>query len=128
MFNHTVQETKTPIPEAAIARLRAEKEALVKERRADGSSQGKEWASREENGASFAELERLNRWVQNVRDWRDANPDALPKRAWRSTAERAVLREYEELADQVTTAGEIWRGAITRGITFAATYESGGPH
>ncbi|MCM2424254.1 hypothetical protein [Streptomyces sp. RKAG293] len=57
--------------------------------------------------------------IGKLRDWRDKHPDMLPTKAFRYAAEDAALAEYEELAAQVTTAGEIWRAAVQRGIAAA---------
>ncbi|MER7693396.1 hypothetical protein [Streptomyces sp. NPDC097610] len=56
-----------------------------------------------------------------MRDWRDKYPDALPTRPFRSQSEDEALAEYEQLASQVTTAGEIWRAAVDRGIELEPT-------
>ncbi|MDX6352128.1 MAG: hypothetical protein QOF84_6918 [Streptomyces sp.] len=42
-----------------------------------------------------------------LRDWRDEHPDALPWEGFRSAEEDQALAEYEHLAAEVTTAGEI---------------------
>ena len=54
--------------------------------------------------------------IAQLRDWRDRHPDALPTRAFRSRREDQALDEYQRLAAQVTTAGEIWRAGIKRGL------------
>ncbi|WP_077063822.1 hypothetical protein [Streptomyces sp. MP131-18] len=54
--------------------------------------------------------------IAQLRDWRDRHPDALPTRAFRSRGEDQALDEYQRLAAQVTTAGEIWRAGIKRGL------------
>lgn len=59
--------------------------------------------------------------IANLRDWRDKYPDALPTRQFRSEAEDEALAEYNRLAAEVTTSGEIWRAAVTRGIESEAT-------
>lgn len=59
--------------------------------------------------------------IGKLRDWRDRYPDALPTRPFRSETEDKALAEYDQLAAQVTTAGEIWRAAVTRGIDSEPT-------
>ncbi|MFI9588290.1 hypothetical protein ACIHCQ_42400 [Streptomyces sp. NPDC052236] len=59
--------------------------------------------------------------IGKLRDWRDKYPDALPTRPFRSQSQDEALAEYEKLAAQVTTAGEIWRAAVTRGIDAEPT-------
>jgi hypothetical protein len=54
--------------------------------------------------------------IAELRDWRDRHPDALPTRAFRSEREDQALADYERLARQVTTAGEIWRAGIRRAL------------
>ena len=56
-----------------------------------------------------------------LRDWRDRWPDKLPGPSLRTPEEEAAYAEYQLLAAQVTTAGEIWRAGITRGITTRHT-------
>jgi len=56
-----------------------------------------------------------------LRDWRDAHPSALPWEGFRSDEEHEALAEYEHLAAEVTTAGEIWRAGLKLGLTHAAT-------
>ncbi|MGW4803102.1 hypothetical protein [Kitasatospora sp. NPDC004272] len=47
-----------------------------------------------------------------LRDWRDANPGIVPGRS-------GELEEYERLAAQVTTVGDVWRGGLRRGLEAA---------
>ncbi|MFI0742467.1 hypothetical protein ACH4PU_30980 [Streptomyces sp. NPDC021100] len=61
------------------------------------------------------------RAITALREWRDHNPGlSLPR--WLLTEDGAVqeltgpLREYAELARQVTTVGEVWRGGLEHGI------------
>lgn len=54
-------------------------------------------------------------------DWRDRHPKAVPTRPTRPQCEKAALEEYEQLAAKVITHGEIWRMAISLGITSATT-------
>lgn len=59
--------------------------------------------------------------IEALRDWRDRNPDAVPRRRWSSLEElEDPLREYVRLAGGVTTVGEVWRGGLDRGIEAAA--------
>ncbi|MCZ4126155.1 hypothetical protein [Streptomyces sp. H39-S7] len=57
--------------------------------------------------------------IGKLPDWRDKHPDMLPTKAFRHTSEDEALAEYEELAAQVTPAGDIWRAAVQRGIAAA---------
>ncbi|MCZ4126182.1 hypothetical protein [Streptomyces sp. H39-S7] len=54
--------------------------------------------------------------IGKLRDWRDKHPDMLPTKPVRYPAEDAALAEYEELAAQVTPAGDIWRAAVQHAI------------
>ncbi|NEA60382.1 hypothetical protein G3I60_41025 [Streptomyces sp. SID13666] len=54
--------------------------------------------------------------IGRLRDWRDKHPDMLPTKPFRYPAEDAALVEYEELAAQVTPAGDIWRAAVQHAI------------
>ncbi|MDJ0375787.1 hypothetical protein QMK19_41050 [Streptomyces sp. H10-C2] len=54
--------------------------------------------------------------IGKLRDWRDKHPDMLPTRPFRYPAEDAALAEYEELAAQVTPAGDIWRAAVQHAV------------
>jgi hypothetical protein len=55
-----------------------------------------------------------------LRDWRDEHPDALPWEAYRSAEEDQAMRGYEDLASEVTTAGEIWRAGLLLGMAHAS--------
>ncbi len=52
--------------------------------------------------------------IGQLRDWRDRWPDAQSTKAFRGNHENQALAEFEELAAQVITTGEIWRSAFQR--------------
>lgn len=54
--------------------------------------------------------------IGHLRDWRDRWNYPLPTRIWRSGIEEEALREYEALAAEVTTTGEIWRDGLLRAV------------
>jgi hypothetical protein len=61
--------------------------------------------------------------IRKIRKWRDTYPGLVPPAAAPSAEELSTLpdplAEYERLAAQVTTVGDIYRSGIERGITAA---------
>ncbi|ORT54223.1 hypothetical protein [Streptomyces sp. CB03238] len=67
--------------------------------------------------------------IAALRDWRDQNPGIVPPRwlvteDWTTRELAGPLREYVELAWQVTTVGDVWRGGLWRGIEAGAALRS----
>ncbi|MEU8623117.1 hypothetical protein [Streptomyces sp. NPDC048623] len=64
--------------------------------------------------------------IAALRDWRDRHPGIVPPR-WLVSEYggrgklSGPLREYLDLAFQVTTVGDVWRGGLERGIKAGAT-------
>ncbi|NXY94442.1 hypothetical protein HYE82_08555 [Streptomyces sp. BR123] len=55
-----------------------------------------------------------------LREWREQHPDIVPGRRRREPGDREIaLEEYERLAAQVTTVGDVYRGGLVRGIRAA---------
>ncbi|MGW6941343.1 hypothetical protein ACWGF3_20420 [Streptomyces xanthophaeus] len=60
-----------------------------------------------------------------LRKWRDQHPGIVPSRARRRPGEEErALEEYERLAAQVTTVGDVYRGGLLRGIGAAEVLRS----
>ncbi|MFE4822882.1 hypothetical protein ACFRFU_42005 [Streptomyces sp. NPDC056704] len=55
--------------------------------------------------------------------WRERHPDARPRCPTRPGCDAAALTEYQELAAQIITPGEVWRAAVARGIRDASPRE-----
>ncbi|MEU2835118.1 hypothetical protein ABZ667_41985 [Streptomyces lavendulae] len=60
-----------------------------------------------------------------LREWRDLHPGIVPGRRRRESGDREItLEEYERLAAQVTTVGDVYRGGLLRGIRAAEALRS----
>ncbi|MFJ3206292.1 hypothetical protein [Streptomyces sp. NPDC086989] len=64
--------------------------------------------------------------ILELRKWREQNPGIVPRRVRRRTGGRGVaeLEEYERLAAQVTTVGDVYRAGLLRGIGAAEALRS----
>ena len=54
--------------------------------------------------------------VSALRDWRDRHPGVVVSRAGREGGAREALAEYERLADQVVTVGDVLRAGLEWGL------------
>ncbi|MFG3545362.1 hypothetical protein [Streptomyces clavifer] len=54
--------------------------------------------------------------VGKLRDWTQRHPKARPNRPSRPGCSPQALAEYQYYAAKVLTTGEIWRGAVARGL------------
>ncbi|MER5809930.1 hypothetical protein ABT143_17375 [Streptomyces sp. NPDC002033] len=63
--------------------------------------------------------------IVELRKWRDQHPGIVPSRVRsRPGAQQTALEEYERLAAQVTTVGDVYRGGLLRGIGAAEALRS----
>ncbi|MFE9724331.1 hypothetical protein ACFYQ5_12265 [Streptomyces sp. NPDC005794] len=54
--------------------------------------------------------------ITSLRGWRDRYPQVVPRRRWAPAGQESALETYRQLADRVTTTGDIWRAGIQRVI------------
>ncbi|MEU6503807.1 hypothetical protein I6J42_33710 (plasmid) [Streptomyces californicus] len=54
--------------------------------------------------------------VGKLRDWKERHPEARPNRPSRPGCSPQALADYQYYSAKVLTTGEIWRGAVTRGL------------